>query len=183
MKKQVALTILTASAIAVTSALPVLTQTEVNLTSQLQFFCTEGYDPDLKQYIPTTFAQRLQDRKTAIIRWRSDWFKRTGWDQEARCQEVALRFQEAYQEGMLEYLTHGRMNHQSVICATRNYGGSCQKLILTLKPQDNPIQVLNLLNSTFNGAAGTVINQSTGESQVYIHFDVQEFVNRASGKE
>lgn len=173
--------ILTMSAIA--CALPAWTQTDDRSANRIQFFCAPGYDDELKQSIPTTFAGGQENRKTAIVRWRSDWFKRDSGDPNTRCEEVSARFQQAYQLGMLAYLTHGRMSGKPVICATRNYGGACQQLILTLKAEDDPNEVLNQLNSILQGGASTVLNQSTGDSQVYIRFDVEAFVNQAvSGK-
>ena len=177
-KTRLALTVLATAAFAALGVSPALTQSASN---RVQFFCGQGYDPEINQYVPTTFAQVPQQRKTAIIRWKSDQF--SGWPPKERCEAVSPRFQRAYENGILNYLTHGWMNRQRVVCATGSYGGPCEELLLTLKPGDNPFQVLNQLNAILGGNASSVLNQNTGESQIYIRFDVEAFLEQAPVQE
>jgi len=171
-------TILIAGTITLTGTMPAFTQTETR--HQIGFSCGQSSEPSTKVNIPTTFAQPLSGNKTAIIVWKNEANKKTSLNPTMRCQEVAKRFQLAYDQGVLEYLTYGQMNNQQVICATQDYGGPCQQLILTLKPEDKPMAVLNQLNSIIRGNASKALIQSTGEAQIYIRFNVQEFVNQAS---
>jgi Circadian oscillating protein COP23 len=60
-----------------------------------------------------------------------------GYSKQERCHIITQRFQEAYSKGSLAYMTDGFMNGQKVICGTSSQGGSCEKLLLTLRPEDN----------------------------------------------
>ncbi len=178
MKKLSIVTVIATGALAVFNTSQALTQTS---PSQVLFFCRQGYDPGVKQSVPTTFAQRPQQRKTAIIRWTSGQLSQ--WEPMKRCEAVSPRFQSAYDKGILTYLTYGWINRQRVICSTRDYGGPCEELLFTLKTEDNPVQVLNQLNSILGGNASSVLNQNTGQSQVYIRFDIDAFLKQASAQE
>jgi Circadian oscillating protein COP23 len=178
MKKLLALTVLVTGAIALFNTSQALTQPA---PSRVMFFCRHGHDPEVNQSVPTTFAQHPQQRKTAIIRWKSGQLGQ--WEPIKRCEAVSPRFQTAYDKGTLNYLTYGWINRQRVICSTRDYGGPCEELLFTLKAEDNPVQVLNQLNSILGGNASSVLNQNTGQSQVYIRFDVDAFLKQASAQE
>jgi hypothetical protein len=72
-----------------------------------------------------------------LIRWVSDFGHRVGYTPEQRCLEVSNRMRDNFgREG--QYITHGRMNGQNVICQTDRLGEDCQQLLYTLKPEDDP---------------------------------------------
>lgn len=180
MSKNLNLSLLIASLIITTLELPALTQEQGKTQNKLQFFCGQSYEPTTRKNLPTTFGQPPLGRKIAIVLWKSEWAK--GLDSSARCQEVAKRFQSAYEKGILEYLTYGQSNNTPVICATRYYGGPCQQLILTLRQKENPIEVLNQLNDIVRGRSSSVLMQSSGGSQLYVRFDLKGFIDKNSSQ-
>jgi hypothetical protein len=84
--------------------------------SPVQFICSEGYDRVSTRRYPTTYAW-TQRGKIAIVRWKTEQFP--GYLPQKRCEEVSPRFQEAYENGTLSFITNGTMNRQPVICTTR----------------------------------------------------------------
>lgn len=72
-----------------------------------------------------------------LIRWLSDFGNRVGYTPEQRCLEVSNRMRDNFgREG--QYITHGKMNGQNVICQTDRLGEDCKQLLYTLKPEDDP---------------------------------------------
>ena len=174
-------TILTTGAIATLMVPPAVSQPE---SKQIQFFCGKGYHSEIGQEVPTTFAvdsQNPEERKTAVIRWVVDWNRE--WTPKKRCEVVSPRFQQAYEQGDLNYLSWGWMNNQMVICGTSNFGGPCEAFLLTLREgKDDPEKIIFQLNSVIQGYASSVINQTTGQSQLYIRFDVEKLVNKTASE-
>jgi hypothetical protein len=84
--------------------------------SPVQFICSEGFDRVSTRRLPTTYAW-TQRGKIAIVRWKTEQFP--GYPPQRRCHEVSPRFQEAYENGTLQFITNGMMNRQPVICTTR----------------------------------------------------------------
>ncbi|WP_254173193.1 COP23 domain-containing protein [Planktothrix pseudagardhii] len=124
------------------------------------YFCGQSRDG-----VPTTFALTSTARRVAVIRWQKDWGTIS---REARCKEVSSRFQKAYNNGTLNFLTHGVMSGQKVICTAREYGGPCSSLLFTLRPEDNPREVINSLIGIAYRARGPVVQSEDGEPQIYI---------------
>ncbi len=158
-------------------------------TESVQFICNQGYDPETQTKIPTTYAWTPRG-KISIVRWKSDWFEGAGYTPERRCSEVSPRFERAYRNGNLNYLTNGRLNNQKVICAVREEGDNCtdNTLLFTLndKSQNNERKVLDELNSILLGNARKPINQSSeqqkhpdGTEKIYIDLDIETFLNTA----
>ena len=145
---------------------------------RVQFICREGFDRVTNERIPTTYAW-TQRGKISIIRWTSTLGARGEWTPERRCQAVSPRFQSAYENGSLKYLTNGMMNGQRVICTAKEKRGDCEDLLLTLRPEDNSMALLRQFNDILKGRAGSTIRQSTGEDQVYIEVDLEQFLNTA----
>ncbi|MBW4449718.1 MAG: COP23 domain-containing protein [Spirirestis rafaelensis WJT71-NPBG6] len=111
-----------------------------------------------------------------VIRWSSDYFSGSGWNQQRRCQEVSSRFQSYYDNGTLKYITTGRMNKQSVVCVASRKGGDCTGLLFTLKPGSAPDRTLSRLLNYRALAAGGSLNESAGER---LYIDMKEFMNTA----
>ena len=154
--------------------IPSSTSTAQAQTNQkVRFFCAQGYDQDARQQIPTTYVWNPQRQgKIALIRWKSEYFEQVGWNAKKRCEEISPRFQTAYQNGNLRYLTAGFWDKKSVICAVRKQGDSCgTDYLFALKPIDEPGLVAQQLMGLLTGDAGGVgvLTQSSGS--VYIDFD------------
>lgn len=153
-----------------------------NLQSNIQFACGQSFDSNSQQYIFTTFAWNSQHKKP-IITWSKETFSDAGFDPQKRCEAVSPRFQEAYSNQSLKFLTHGTINGQSVICTCSLVGGDCQTLLLTLLPEDDPLQVLEQLSDIFLGYASSPLQQSSEESihevgdRIYVEVDIEEFLS------
>lgn len=122
---------------------------------------------------PTTMAQTKRGY-VPVIRWTSEYFGASGWSPEARCEEVSKRFEAYYKQGILNFLTTGRMNRQSVVCVADYKGGPCSGLLFTLKPGSNPGRTLQRLLAVRYTATGP-LNEST--ARVYI--DMEDFLSKA----
>ena len=123
------------------------------------------------QNAPTTVAKvpRRYDA-VRIIRWKYMDVKVN----EQRCEEVSDKFQEFYDRGKLNYVTHGRVNGYSVICAVANMGEQCNgsNQLFTLLNNNDPDLVLRKLMGMLEGNVGTfIIEENGGEEQVYISMD------------
>lgn len=145
---------------------------------EVQFICSEGYDPKSNERVPTTFAW-TQRGKTVIVRWKYKWFNNSDYTTQRRCQEVSSRIQTAYNNDRLQYLANGTQNNQSVICTARQKGSACDTTLLTLRPNDDSLEVLSQLNDIFRGKGGAPIEHSSGKHQVYYKIDIEKFLQTA----
>ena len=102
--------------------------------------------------MPTTFAQ-TPDGNVPVFKWKSTYF-RPPYTPMQRCQEVTDRMNTFSGRGMLEYLTSGRVNNQPVICAGTSCDSRGSNVLVTLRPDQNPNQVLQELDSNRAGAGG-----------------------------
>jgi hypothetical protein len=100
--------------------------------SGVQFVCSQGFDRDSGERHPTTYIWTAS-KKIALIRWKKNWGNFIS--PQERCEAISPRFQKAYESGTLQFITNGMMNGQPVICTTRENGGACQTLLMTLRPQ------------------------------------------------
>lgn len=146
----------------VLGSVPFLTSPSV--AQNTTYFCGKSRDG-----VPTTFAMTSTARRVQIIRWERDWGIMS---REARCKEVSSRFQKAYDNGTLNFITHGVMSGQKVICTAREYGSPCSSLLFTLRSEDNPRQVINNLMGMGYQARGPVVQSEDGEPQIYIDMDL-----------
>lgn len=130
-----------------------------------RFFCQVAPDN-----IPTTYAQ-TQQGSVPVIKWRSEYFP--DYPPLKRCQEVSTRFANYHAQGMLDQLSSGYQNRQPVICA----GTSCtgNNLLFTLRPDQNPGQVLKELMANRASAAGPSW-QSSDPSGTYITIDLNQYL-------
>ncbi len=137
------------------------------------FFC------GMSQGEPVTMAQTPRGN-IPVIRWVSNYFGGSGYTPEKRCQIVSQKFQEYNQNGDLKFLTTGKVNGQPVICPTSQNGGNCNGVLFTLKPGQNPNQVLQDLMSVRDRASGPLRqlgsgdnsnNQQNSESRTYIEME------------
>jgi Circadian oscillating protein COP23 len=122
--------------------------------------------------IPTTLATTSRGN-VSVIRWVSGYFNNSGWSQERRCQEVSNRFQKAYVNGTLKYLTTGTINGEPVVCTTNKQAGRCSEMLFTLKRDTaiTPAQTLRKLMDVRVRASGP-LNESDNTSEMsYINMD------------
>ncbi|NER99643.1 MAG: hypothetical protein F6J86_38505 [Symploca sp. SIO1B1] len=85
-----------------------------------------------------------------VIQWTS---QKNSLSNKERCIQVSRRFQTLQQKGMLNYITHGQLNGQSVLCATSYNGGECTDLLLIVPPGTDPKVVLEQLLGVQNIAS------------------------------
>lgn len=141
-----------------------------------QFICGDSYDAESGKRLPTTFVWTSRG-KIALIRWQTEHFG--NYPPQRRCQEVFPRFQEAYDNGSINLITNGRINNQPVICTARAYGEECKTLLMTLRHEDNPGEILNQLKAIFQGQQVGPVKHSAGEMQFYYNINFEEFLRTA----
>jgi hypothetical protein len=136
------------------------------------FYC--GLSP---QGVPTTYA-KTSSREVPLIRWVSTYFQ--NYTRTQRCQEVSGRFQDAYRNGSLNYITVGTQNQQPIVCTSRN-GNGCDQLLFTLKPGTNPAQVVQHLNNLRIGYASTgpLKQSSRPETHITAAIKIQQILDSA----
>ncbi|MBC6479449.1 MAG: hypothetical protein GDA56_18415 [Hormoscilla sp. GM7CHS1pb] len=151
--------------------------------SELEFRCLKGYDYKLDKRVPSTYAWTKRG-KLAVVRWVTDHFERAGYDHWRRCYEVSDRFQKAYKNGSLEYLTNGTINGQKVICTARSAAGGCEDLSITLRPGDNELEILASLERVLLGRSDTPVYHESDDPedipQIYVEVDMEEFIRTAA---
>lgn len=133
--------------------------------TQTQFICSRGADD-----LPTTYAVTPRGR-VPVVKWYSDYFSGSGYTPEQRCQEVSARFQNFYRLGWLNYITHGVVNRQNVICVADQRGTSCggDRVLFTLKPGSDPADTVQQLFNVRTGASSPLF-ESEDDAGVYIDF-------------
>ena len=124
--------------------------------------------------VPVTFAQ-TPIGAIPIINWVSHQFSDSGYTPERRCQEVSGRFQSAYNQGTLNYITTGYKNGQPVVCTSSNNGGPCSMVLFTLKPGSDASRTVQQLFDIRNLAAGP-LNESEGK----VYLDMNAFLEGSS---
>jgi Circadian oscillating protein COP23 len=147
----------------------------VKAQEQVQFVCAPSFDQQTNQKLPTTFAWTSRG-KIALVRWETTAFK--NFSPQTRCEKVSPRFQEAYENGGINFLTNGTINQQPVICTARESGGECDTLLMTLRPEDNPITILTQLQEVLNGRQVGAVRHNT-VPQVYYQVDFENFLRTA----
>jgi hypothetical protein len=184
MMRQLIVTVLTTSAIgpaaalwAIAATIPFFAQT-THAQSEVKFICSDGFDRASGQRLPTTYAW-TERGKIAIIRWSKKWGSGQNFTPQRRCEEVSPRFQEAFNNGTLNFITNGRMNDLPVICAANEDKGACQTQLITLRPEDKPLQILSQLKDILNGKSTGPIQHSSGTPQVYYQVDIETFLRTA----
>ena len=158
--------------------------TQAKSKGKIKFVCNKTYDEASQEYVYSTFAWNPQ-RKRSIILWKREDFSGNNFPPKTRCEKVSPRFQQAYDNGSLNYFTQGIMNGQPVICTANEVGGDCDQLLITLKHQDNAQQTLEQLSDIFLGYASGSLVQSAGEvaysddNRMYIKVDIESFMSKS----
>ena len=132
--------------------------------------------------IPVTIAKSARNGDVVMIKWTKDMGT---WSPQSRCEAVARRFQDHYNNQTLRFLTSGKMNGQTVICVAQNKFEGClpNGLLFTLKPTDSaPKLLVSLLNQSRYATAPAIIQNCVPKkdydltTEVYI--DIAEFLNQ-----
>jgi hypothetical protein len=130
---------------------------------QVTFFCKEIHDPASGTKIPATLAWVPQRQgNIRIIGWKSEFFSR--WNPQSRCDAVTPKFQTFYDAGQLKHLTTGYADGYPIVCALSQDNDACDQTrqLFTLKPHDNPNQILYQLMDILTGKTAAMLLQSAG---------------------
>ena len=160
------------------------TEVQAQSTSNhsIQIICNRRYDEASSQYVHTTLAWNAKYKKSIVV-WKQEDFSGNGYPPQRRCEEVSPRFQQAYDNGSLRYITHGTMNGQPVICTARQVGG-CNTLLITLKHQADAEKTLEQLSDVLLNYADAPLQQSSGkiayskDNRPYIEVDIEDFLSK-----
>jgi hypothetical protein len=117
------------------------------------FICTED-----SSNIPTTYAQ-TPDGGVEVFKWTSNFFK-PPYTPKQRCEEVTQRLNSFRPD----HLVTGRVNNYNVICAGTSCDQGGTNVLLTLKPNQDPAQVLAEIDANRDGAAGPSYQLSSGST-------------------
>lgn len=98
--------------------------------------------------IPTTYVE-TQGGVVEIFKWKSNYFQEP-YTPVQRCLEVTERMNRFQPD----YLVSGRVNNYNVICAGTSCDRNGSNVLLTLRPDQNPAQVLQEIDNTRDGAGG-----------------------------
>ena len=165
--------------IAVVAAnLPVEQVRANNNDSEVQFICADGYDSESNTSLPTTYAWTPKG-KIAVINWQTEDFTTSGFSPQQRCEAVSPRFQEAYDNNTIGLITNGTMDNQPVICTSEEPGGDCNTLLITLRPEDDSVKVLNNLRQVLNGEQVGPVKHNADTPQIYYEVDIENFLETA----
>ncbi|MEH2242270.1 COP23 domain-containing protein [Nostoc sp.] len=145
---------------------------------EVRFICASGYDQATNLRFPTTYAW-TERGKIAIVRWKYGWFNNQSVTPEQRCEQVSSRFQTAYNNKSLAYIANGIINNQAVICTAKKEDAACDTTLLTLRPQDDPLQILDDLKEILRGRATKPIEHSSKQQPVYYKIDIKKFLQTA----
>lgn len=91
---------------------------------------------------PTTVARTAQ-HTISVISWTRDYYAESQETPLARCIRVSALLQDYSRKGILNYITHGEMDGQRVVCAASAARSPCSRLLFALDPDENPAQVVD----------------------------------------
>ncbi|MCU0517948.1 MAG: COP23 domain-containing protein [Oscillatoria sp. Prado101] len=160
MKLQSLTTILTAAALAIGATASLQRPSQAQNTTFQCGVWVNGPNAG----VPVTYA-RTPRGVVPIINWVSDHFTDSGYTPMRRCLEVTSRFQSAYNNGTLNYITTGVKNGQPVVCVTSASNGPCSSILFTLKPGTDASRTLQAIFDIQNmGAAAAPLYESESSS-------------------
>ncbi|MBW4495544.1 MAG: COP23 domain-containing protein [Oscillatoria princeps RMCB-10] len=160
MKLQSLTTILTAAALAIGATASLQRPSQAQNTTFQCGVWVNGPNAG----VAVTYA-RTPRGVVPIINWVSDHFSDSGYTPMRRCLEVTSRFQSAYNNGTLNYITTGVKNGQPVVCVTSASNGPCSSILFTLKPGTDASRTLQAIFDIQNmGAAAAPLYESDSTS-------------------
>ncbi|MFB2917867.1 DUF1822 family protein [Aerosakkonema funiforme] len=122
--------------------------------------------------VPTTVVSTHRGN-ISLIRWAYNLGSEAGYRPEKRCEEVSKRFQQYYNQGVLNFVTTGRQSNQNIVCVSSEKGGACRGMLFTLKPSDNPNQVIQQMFDVASYASGPIEQSSS------IYIDINKLLETA----
>lgn len=136
-----------------------------------------GFYCDRSTGTPQTRYRNSSGAAEVWISWNSDFFSSSGYNPLNRCQIVSGRLENYRRQGQLNFIGVGAMNGQTIICTAVDYG-SCNGLIYTLKPYQNPEQTLQQFLQHRMGVAGVQpLFESEDDAPAFPAFiDVRPFI-------
>jgi hypothetical protein len=144
----------------------------------VQFMCGMAYDQQTDRRLPTTYAWSPRG-KLVVVRWETNFFSNSGFTPQKRCEVVSPKFDQAYRNGSLKYLTTGVEKGQSIICSANKLDGDCVTTLMTLRPEDKPAVLLQELSETLQGRPSGGTRNNSGEKQVYYKLNIDYFLSNA----
>ena len=120
-------------------------------TDQISFYCGEITDKKTGESIPATVAYVPQrEANVAIIGWKKHW---VGWNPQDRCKEVSPKFQTFYDNGRLNYISHGENAGYDIICALLDKDEQCNgdNQLFQVRPSNEPENVVSDLMGNLKG--------------------------------
>lgn len=136
----------------------------ITTTTRARYTCTTAANG--------TWITQVENGAKPIVlfNWVSEYFSESTWTPEARCKEVSPKFQMASDNGMLNYLTNAEAeNGLPILCANSSTETTCDFMLFTLKPDDKPDAVRQMLIDMAEGSRMDPIPQS-GSYKVYVPF-------------
>ncbi|NES19481.1 MAG: hypothetical protein F6K41_11250 [Symploca sp. SIO3E6] len=119
-------------------------------SGRASFSCKyDGIHPVTKALTPVTVA-RGPIGEIPVVYWVRPL---GGYSPEERCYMVSSKFDSLQKKGALEYISHGMMGGQPVICTANYNGDNCVAQLFTLHPEDSPKEVLEQLLGVRNLAS------------------------------
>ena len=158
-----------------------------NTSSPLTF---AGFECGVYQDSPTTFVKTNERGSIPLIQWRLLDFVASGWDPQARCEEISSRFTRAFLERNERYVVAGRMigengKEQKVLCSKASPAQGLEQctgnnLLVTLRFQDDPQSAIRGINQSIGnpGASGNpFVHRANwlvygGEERNYVSLDL-----------
>ncbi len=160
------------------------TLNQLSYATGITFYCNTSKN------VPITFARILQDsqqeKDISVIRWVSNNYFPSEWTPERRCQEVSLRLQRNYDNGMLRYITTGKLNGEPVVCAATRKNAACtdRTLLFTLKRGTDANATLRRLIDRRALAIGNALNQNgCNTSNQHLNIDIKAFLDKAKNEQ
>ncbi|MDJ0735891.1 MAG: COP23 domain-containing protein [Nostocaceae cyanobacterium] len=140
---------------------------------------TEGFYCDSSGSVPVTkYVNRRSGNIETWIRWSSNHFSNSGYDNLNRCQKVSRNLEIFRQKKILNFIKIGRRNNQNILCVAREENGKCEGIIYTLKHNQDPIKTLKQFMALREGKADAVPREESGSLPV---IDMREKFNYSSG--
>ncbi len=130
--------------------------------------------PD-KQDLPRTYSVYKGEKRT-VLRWSG---RLGGKIPQGRCEQATARIQHAYDNDTMNIITNGKMNKQPVICTAKEYRGDCTNLLITLRPEEDSLQVLSEFKKALLGESMGPILHSGGVPQIYYQIDLEQALKNA----
>ncbi len=119
---------------------------------------------------PVTIADNGY-RKIALIRWIDSAFSSSAYSRENLCVQVSKNFQQNFEANNLNYLVPARANELPVICASstpvsRIIECPSSRILMVLRPMDDPNQFIKKLYELNTGKSSKAINHSSAIIQI-----------------